>query len=114
MTLEHGESFITIDHNIIILKAKGSFNKYGISKLYKKLSLILNDFHEDGFKLLFDLIDVEGGTPEAYEVVNTFNIWLNDKNLVAKALVTNSPLIKPFLSRGLLPESLKTLDILKT
>ena len=54
MTLEHGESFITVDHNIIILKAKGSFNKYGISKLYKNLSLILNDFHEDGFKLLFD------------------------------------------------------------
>jgi len=41
--------------------------------------------------LLFDYSEAEGGTPDVYDKINECNIWLNGQNMIAKALVIDSP-----------------------
>jgi len=92
MTTEHGESSISIDGDLITVKAVGAFNLEGIVKVITDLELIINSFCQKEFKLLFDYSQTEGGTPEVFEKINECNIWLNSQNMVAKALIINSPI----------------------
>ena len=42
---------------------------------------------ETPFSILVDNSKLEGGTPESYEIVEQYNVWLKQKALVAKAIV---------------------------
>jgi hypothetical protein len=100
MSLVHGEGIVSVNGNVITVKIQGSFNREGIVKYQKKLTTIIESFHAEKFKMLIDFLDAEGATPNALKQVDTFNTWLNDKNLVAKAVVINSPvLLKILFSR---------------
>jgi len=90
MTLEHGKCFISVDGNIISVKALGAFNEEGIVKTIEELKSVIERFGHQEFKLLFDYTQTEGGTPEVFEKINECNVWLNTQNMVAKALVINS------------------------
>jgi len=90
MTLEHGKCFISVDGNIISVKALGAFNEEGIVKTIEELKSVIEKFGHQEFKLLFDYTQTEGGTPEVFEKINECNVWLNTQNMVAKALVINS------------------------
>jgi hypothetical protein len=87
---EHGKNIISVEGDIIISKVIGAFNAEGIDKSIADLKVAVDSFCQSEFKLLVNYIDTEGGTPEVYEKINEFNIWLNSKNMVAKALVSNS------------------------
>ena len=90
MGLEHGKSSISVDGDIIYVKAAGAYNQEGIIKGIEELKLVIENFCQKEFKLLFDYSEIEGGTPEVFEEINEFNIWLNSQNMLAKALVINS------------------------
>jgi hypothetical protein len=92
MTVEHGKSFISFDGNIITVKAVGSFNREGIVKTIEELKSVIEVFYKKKFKLLFDYLEIEGGAPDVFDKINECNIWLNSQNMVAKALVINSPM----------------------
>lgn len=92
MDTVHGESSITIDGDIITVKAVGAFNLEGIVKVIAELELVIDSFCKKKFKLLFDYSQTEGGTPEVFEKINECNVWLNSQNMVAKALIINSPI----------------------
>jgi hypothetical protein len=92
MATEHGESSISIDGDIITVKAVGAFNLEGIVKVIAELELIIDSFCQKEFKLLFDYSQTEGGTPEVFEKINECNVWLNSQNMIAKALIINSPI----------------------
>ncbi len=92
MVTEHGESSISIDGDIITVTAVGAFNLEGIVKVIAELKLIIGSFCQKEFKLLFDYSQTEGGTPEVFEKINECNVWLNSQNMVAKALIINSPI----------------------
>lgn len=97
MRLDHGEGIISVNDNVITVKIQGVYNQEGVVELRKKLSPIIENFHADGFKILANYLEAEGGTPDAYNEVNRFNIWLNEKNLIAKAVVINSAVISSIL-----------------
>ena len=91
MAKEHGQSFISVDGDIIIVRAVGAFNEEGIVNTIGKLKSVIESFGPKGFKLLFDYSEAEGGTPDVYDKINECNIWLNGQNMIAKALVIDSP-----------------------
>jgi hypothetical protein len=97
MNTEHGESFITDDDDIIIVEVIGSFNSEGVSKSIEELKTVIDSFGENKFKLLFDYTNAEGGTPEVFEKINECNVWLNSKNMTAKALAIKSKTILKIL-----------------
>ncbi|MCJ8337126.1 MAG: hypothetical protein MJK10_01530 [Pseudomonadales bacterium] len=90
MAVEHGKYFISVDGDIITVKAVGAFNSEGIVKAIEELESVIESFSQKKFKLLFDYLETEGGTPDVFEKINECNIWLNSQNMVAKALVINS------------------------
>ena len=97
MAIEHGESFISVDGDIITVKATGSYNREGIVKTIEELESIIEEFYQKEFKLLFDYSEIEGGTPDVFDKINECNIWLNSQNMVAKALVINSSVLLEIL-----------------
>ncbi len=97
MAREHGKSTFSINGNIITVKAVGAYNLDGIKKTIKDLESAIMSFDGKAFKLLFDYLEIEGGTPEVFDKINECNIWLNSQNMVAKALVINSPTVLSIL-----------------
>ena len=88
--LKHGESNISVDGDIISVIAIGAFNKAGIVNTIEQLESVIKSFDQKKFKLLFDYSRIEGGTPDVFTKINECNIWLNNQNMVAKAVVINS------------------------
>lgn len=90
MPRQHGNSIITVEGEIIIIKVIGCFNIEGITESIQHLKSTIKSFYQRQFKLLLNYLEAEGGTPEVFEIINQFNIWLNTQNIVAKAIVTDS------------------------
>lgn len=90
MTIEHGKTLITVIGDIITIKAIGAFNKEGILKTIAQLKSEIENFDGNEFKLLFNYLETEGGTPDVFEKINECNVWLNTQKMVAKALVIQS------------------------
>ena len=101
MITAHGTSTVTVKENLITATIEGSFNLEGIVAYHNKIKPIIDSLQGREFKLLVNFLGAEGATPEALDEANRFNAWLNNKNLVAKALIINSPvLLEIFLSRA--------------
>jgi len=48
---------------------------------------IITDFKGEKFCILMDLSKTLGSTPDGFKQADQYNSWLNDQNLVAKALI---------------------------
>lgn len=94
MNIEHGESTIIAKDNIIHITLKGAFNEYGAIGVSKTTMEIIRNFNQKRFMLLVNLLSLDGATPEAFNISNEFNEWLNSQNMVAKAIVITSQAIK--------------------
>ncbi len=90
MAVEHGTTSISTDGDIITMKPVGAFNREGTVKAIENLTVVIEGFSHHKFKLLFDYTEVEGGTPDVFEKIDEFNLWLNNQNMIAKALIINS------------------------
>ncbi|NQY47730.1 MAG: hypothetical protein HRT50_01255 [Colwellia sp.] len=97
MAVAHGQSSISVDGDIITVKAVGAFNLEGITKTIEQLKLFIEGFGQKEFKLLFDYTEIDGGTPDVFDKINECNIWLNSQNMVAKAVVINSSILLAIL-----------------
>ena len=87
MPNSHGTFSLRQENNIIFITLIGSFNEYGLSELAHNLKNRVIALSGERFAILINDTEMEGGTPEAYEELNELNIWLNTKNMVAKAVV---------------------------
>jgi len=94
LNIEHGENTIIAKENIIHITLKGAFNEYGAIDVSKKTMEIIRNFNQKRFMLLVNLLNLDGATPEAFNISNEFNEWLNSQNMVAKAIVITSQVIK--------------------
>ena len=90
MNLVHGEYGITVDDNIISIAISEAFNEYCIIQLTAELKLIVSSFPHKAFFLIVDLLNSEGGTPEAFEESRKCNLWLDQQNIIAKAILSDS------------------------
>ena len=97
MAVAHGQSSISVDGDIITVKAVGAFNVEGITKTIEQLKFFIEGFGQKEFKLLFDYTETEGGTPDVFDKINECNIWLNSQNMVAKAVVVHSEILLKIL-----------------
>ena len=88
--IEHGDVSFTVEKNIIIAKFKGAFNEFGAKKYTDGIKQIVDNFNGERFSILINNLDIIGGTPEAYEELEEYNKWLNNQNLIAKAMVISS------------------------
>lgn len=91
MQAQHGEFEIDIDNNVIKVTVQGAFNDVGAKALVTQLKSLLISLDKQPFAILANLLAFDGGTPEVFIMSDEFNAWLNDKNMVAKALVFTSP-----------------------
>ena len=90
MNLDHGEVSIRIENNIIFVEMKGAFNEYGAQKYTHGVMAEVKRLQGAPFSLLVNIEEIEGGTPEAFAELENYNIWLNNQNLIAKAMVAKS------------------------
>ena len=97
MAVAHGQSSISVDGDIITVKAVGAFNVEGITKTIEQLKFFIEGFGQKEFKLLFDYTETDGGTPDVFDKINECNIWLNSQNMVAKAVVIHSEILLKIL-----------------
>jgi len=87
---QHGEVHIILEGNIVIATLIGAFNEKGAMKYTEGVKSIVKEFEGKKYAILVDNSNMEGGTPEAYQVLEEYNQWLNNTNLVAKAMVVKT------------------------
>ncbi|WP_341206044.1 hypothetical protein [uncultured Psychrosphaera sp.] len=85
---------ITVKGYVISISVLTIFNHYDTNSMVKNLTEIIEGFDGQPFYMLIDLSMSDGGTPEAFEQTRKFNLWLDEQNLKAKAIVCPSPLLK--------------------
>jgi len=88
--IEHGEVIMTVHNNIIIVKLIGAFNEFGAKKYTDGIKELIDNLHGESFSILINNLEMEGGTPEAYDELEKYNQWLNTQKLTAKAMVITS------------------------
>ncbi|BDX06306.1 hypothetical protein MACH26_18270 [Planctobacterium marinum] len=49
--------------------------------------------------MLVDDIEVEGGTPEAHEELQAYNLWLSQQRIVAKAIVIDNVVTQAIIAQ---------------
>lgn len=88
--MEHGNYTVTVNQSIIHLTISGAFNETGCLRFIEAMKSTITSFGSAEFAILFDITELEGGTPEAYQVLNEYNTWLNQQAMIAKAMVIHS------------------------
>ena len=99
MTVEHGEHIVNIQGNIIYTKVIGSFNELGVKSYTDPVISVVKKLERKRFAILVDNTELEGATPEAYQLLESYNLWLNQQNMIAKALVFNIAIMATITKR---------------
>ena len=102
----HGRTVVTVEGRIIHSVFKGSFNREAIVDYAQKIRSAINAFEGKPFAVMVDDVDIEGGTPDAYDELNQLNKWVNEQVIVAKAFIIESAVNKQIILERT-PEILK-------
>ena len=86
-----------IGDNIIFAEFCGSFDNHALQRYSKQIKKLVSTFNGSPFAMLIDDLKLEGGTPEAYKVLNEYNQWLNQQAIVAKAFIINNNVNKQII-----------------
>ncbi len=87
----HGQYLINLTPgNIISIRLYGSFNEQGASEYGRDLKKVVSSLEDKCFKLLIDINEFEGGTPEAFAFADNINHWLIENGMLAQAIVSKS------------------------
>lgn len=90
MKLEHGEFELILSDDIFFMKLIGSFNEFGVRTLITDARKMVNKLDGKQFGVVVNVLNLEGITPEGYEVLNEANKWLNSENMFGKATINSS------------------------
>ncbi|MDP7593105.1 MAG: hypothetical protein QF552_10525 [Litorilituus sp.] len=88
--IEHGEYTVLLVGNIIETKLKGSFNEYGALAYKRVIEQKVKEFQGKPFMMLVDDLALEGATPEAYDLMQEYTVWLSQQAMKAKACLVSS------------------------
>ncbi len=92
--ISHGVYRLVKKGYIIEVALSGAFNEFGAIDWTEAVKEAIASYHGKPFAILMDLTQAQGATPEAFEVGERYNEWLNTQNLVAKAVVYGSHVLK--------------------
>jgi hypothetical protein len=104
VNFDHGEYSILVTGNIIHITCKGAFNEYGVKSCFKEAKELIDSFNGRKFAVITDYSKLEGATPEAFDEVNLNNLWLSKQNIIAKAVVVNSVVIRGIKEKRVLKQ----------
>lgn len=93
----HGQFDVACHDQIIFVKLSGSFNCSAIKAYAQAVKGKVASFGGRPFAMLINDVQVEGGTPEAYDALNEYNAWLNEQAIVAKAFILSSLALKDII-----------------
>lgn len=96
-SLSHGTSQVSAQDGVIEARFIGSFNALGVQEYARKVKALVAGFDGAKFSMLIDNTGFEGGTPEAYQTLDSYNDWLNSQALIAKAFVIQSTMNRHIL-----------------
>ena len=99
MGIEHGKVSISLKGNIIIVRNVGAFNEYGAQQYTNGVEAIVDDLKDTSFSILVNKLEFQGATPEAYQELEKYNVWLNQQKLIAKAMVITSNTILDVINK---------------
>lgn len=94
MNIEHGRYSVLVKNNVITTYLRGSLNEYTVKKMIQELKAHVLERQGAPVFLLVDDLELDGITPEGFAEIDSYNIWLVDKNVVAKAVVTKMDIQK--------------------
>lgn len=86
-----------IGERIISAAFIGSFNDKGVQHYANEIKRLVSTFQNQPFAMLINNLEVEGGTPEAYQTLDNYNQWLNQQAIVAKAFIIDNNVTKQIL-----------------
>ncbi|QIR13699.1 hypothetical protein [Shewanella aestuarii] len=89
MAVAHGEHSVSMQEDIIYTKVIGAFNEFGIKNYTDTVMTLVKQREGKPFAVLVDNTKLEGATPEAFQLLESYNLWMNQQNMIAKALVFN-------------------------
>jgi len=87
LELVHGNFTVKLNNNIIFVELDGAFNEHGVLGWVNEIKTIIAQLNGERFAILMDMRKALGGTPESFKVSDQYNSWLNQQNMVAKALI---------------------------
>ncbi len=93
----HGRHQVELVGNILQVKLIGSFNDEGVRAYSLSVQQAIEHLKGQPFAMLIDDLDVEGGTPEAFEELDKYNLWLATKPIIAKAFIIKSLALKEII-----------------
>jgi len=97
MSGSHGEIEISFVDNVITAVLCGSFNHEGVLNYSNKVRSIVTSLKEKSFVMMIDNTRFEGCTPEGFKELETFNSWLSQTQLQAKAFIIKSEINKQII-----------------
>jgi len=96
----HGEFQLSLEGCFITSTLSGCFNEKGAYAYTHALRALIESLNGARFVILINNLNVEGGTPEAFDILDLHNQWVSEQNIVAKAIVCHSQaLIHIMMSR---------------
>jgi hypothetical protein len=90
----HGDYHLILNQYIIEVTLVGAFNDLGVKAWTEAVKNTIKLFDGKPFAILMDLTQAQGATPEAFEVANQYNEWLNTQNMIAKAVVFGNRILQ--------------------
>lgn len=93
MSVPHGETDVALEGNILVVTLNGTFNQEGCENGNIKVKRLVEKLNGQPLYMLTDARGFTGGTPSAYLCANDLNKWINQHNLVAKAMVHNKSIL---------------------
>ena len=95
----HGDREVSLSGQIITARFIGLFNEHGVRRITDEIKACVEQLQGSSFAILIDDLKLEGGTPEAYAVLEEYNQWLNTKKLAAKAMLIKSASHKAIINK---------------
>jgi hypothetical protein len=95
----HGHTEVSIEGRLILVVAVGRFNLDGCRRFCSLVGDAVDAQGEQPFAMLIDNLRFEGGTPDAYRELDSFNEWLNSRPMVAKAMLIRSEMLIRIMDR---------------
>lgn len=103
-------STISYDSGVVTSRLYGAFNKKSAEEYSESLFKLVVGLNQKPFSLLADISQVEGATPEAFDILKHIIKRLPEMGLIAKAYVYKGPVIRGIMFQRI-PE-LKNMDYL--
>ncbi|KHT61033.1 hypothetical protein RJ44_02070 [Alteromonas macleodii] len=103
-------STISYENGVVTTRLYGAFNEKSAEDYSDRLFKLVIGLNQRPFSLLADISQVEGATPEAFDILKRIIKRLPDMGLIAKAYVYKGPVIRGIMFQRI-PE-LKSMDYL--